>query len=459
MSLRWAVLRGLAAVYAIAFVSFAVQALPLIGSRGIAPAASLLAAAHQQFHFFDLPTLLWWNASDSAILALSGLGVAAACATLAGAWPRAALAACWVFYLSIVNAGSVFMHYQWDALLLEAGLLAVLYAPRGWLPSRGVAPSPVAVFLMRWLLFRLMWLSGIVKLASGDPAWRSLRALDFHYFTQPLPPWTAYFMQLLPAWFQRASCVLMFAVELVLPVFIFAPWRVRRFALVGIAALQLLILATGNYGFFNLLALVLCGTLLVHEGQPAPPVPWRAALAWSFAALTIALTTNQALERFVGETLLSRVAEPFAPLQSFNSYGLFSVMTTERREITLEGSVDGVHWQAYVFRYKPGALERWPRLVAPHMPRLDWQMWFASLGSCQQNRWFIAMMARLLEDPQALAPLFAQVPEAPPKFLRSTIAPYRFTEWKEPGVWHAETSEPYCPQVTLQDGRLVAVQD
>jgi hypothetical protein len=365
VSTRWVVVRGVAAVYAIAFVSFAVQALPLIGSRGIAPAAEWLSAAREQVGFFDTPTLLWWNASDTAILSVCGAGLIASVAVMVGVWPRVTLAACWLLYLSIVNAGSVFMHYQWDALLLETGLLAVLYAPRGGLPPlHGAAPSLTTIGLMRFLLFRLMWLSGVVKLASGDTTWRSLRALDYHYFTQPLPPWTAYFMQQLPVWFQRASCALMFVVELVLPFLIWAPWRLRRWALAGIAGLQLLILATGNYGFFNLLALVLCASLLPHEGTPAPRMKWRVALAWAFAAVAVIVTTNEAVERFAGETFLSRAAAPLAPLQSFNSYGLFAVMTTERKEITLQGSADGTHWQTYDFRYKPGALDRWPRFVA-----------------------------------------------------------------------------------------------
>jgi lipase maturation factor 1 len=237
----------------------------------------------------------------------------------------------------------------------------------------------------------------------------------------------------------------------------FLPWRFRRIALFGTVALQLLILATGSYGFFNLLTLVLCVGLCEFPTRSGPAVPWRRFLRWGFVGVVVVVSLNEAAERFVEETPLSRVTTALAPFQSINSYGLFAVMTTERNEITLQGSNDGHNWSTYEFLYKPGDLDRWPRFTGAHMPRLDWQMWFAALGQCGHNRWLLAMMRKLLVDPVTISGLLRENPfgEKPPRYLRTTIRPYFFTALGDPNVWRDEKSQPYCPAVMLEGDDLV----
>src|SRR2546430_13070892 len=194
-------------------------------------------------------------------------GAALSLLVVAGVAQAPVLALLWACYLSLSVVGQTFLWFQWDGLLLETGLLAVLYAPLRWLPSRGREPQPSGV--IRWLvwllLFKLMFLSGITKLASGDPTWRHLTALDYHFWTQPLPPWTAWYAQQLPGRVHQGMTLGMFAIELGAPWLIFAP---RRFPGRRVAACVLLVLGqlriplTGNYGFFNLLAIVLCLALL-----------------------------------------------------------------------------------------------------------------------------------------------------------------------------------------------------
>jgi hypothetical protein len=321
-----------------------------------------------------------------------------------------------------------------------------------------------------------MFASAVVKLTSGDPSWRHATALQYHYETQPLPTWTAWFMHQLPAWCQRLSALFMFAIEGLSPFLIFAPRRLRIAAAVGIVSLQLLILATGNYAFFNLLALALCVALLDDAVWPAG---WRRRFerarsrpktlpGWIVVPTTLALfglsLYPMARAFHSSADYLGPIRDLYrvtAPLRIVNPYGLFQVMTTRRPEIEIEGSDDGVTWKAYRFRWKPGPLDRRPEFVAPHQPRLDWQMWFAALADFQQEPWFLSFCQRLLEgSPPVLALLDENpFPRAPPRFVRATLYEYHFTDSttrRATGAWwRRERLGPYGPALALQDGRLV----
>ncbi|HUK12109.1 MAG TPA: lipase maturation factor family protein [Thermoanaerobaculaceae bacterium] len=483
---RWLFLRSLGVVYLVAFASLATQVSGLIGRRGILPAAEFMQAAGAHFdargvgamRVAALPTLCWLSASDGFLRGLCVAGVVMAAAVVIGIAPAPLLGLLWLVYLSLVVVGRDFLAFQWDALLLETGLLAILFAPLQPLPARSgeAPPSRLVLWLLRWLTFRLMFGSGAVKLASGDPSWRNLTALTYHYQTQPLPNRVAWLAQQLPAWFQRASCAAMFTVELGAPLLIFAPRRWRLAGCAAMVSLQVLIAATGNYCFFNLLACTLCLTLLDDAALAwAVPAAWRERLArirsgapgWSpwllapVAALLFLVTSVEFTSRFLPElpwprplTALCRAAEPF---RSTNSYGLFAVMTTTRPEIVVEGSDDGRTWRAYEFRYKPGDVRRAPREVAPFQPRLDWQMWFAALGTPSDNPWFVGLCVRLLEgSPEVLALLGRNpFPAAPPRVVRARLYDYRFStlaELRADGAWwRRELLGDYLPAISLRD--------
>ncbi|HXX48164.1 MAG TPA: lipase maturation factor family protein, partial [Myxococcota bacterium] len=367
----------------------------------------------------------------------------------------------WLAYLSLSCVGDVFLSFQWDALLLESGVVALFTASRE--PRLGV-------WLARALLFKLMVLSGTVKLTSGDPTWRDLSALTFHYWTQPLPWESSWFAAQLPDAVQKGSTLLVFGVELLAPWGMLGTRRVRLGSGALLVSLQLLIAATGNYGFFNLLTLVLCATLLDDRAlarfawlaRPARPARWLAARRIAAGALLCA-SAVVGLERIAPRELFPRPLRAaialFEPLRSVSAYGLFAVMTQERPEIQIEGSTDGAQWRPYVFRWKPGPLDRRPGFAGPHMPRLDWQMWFAALSSCRDEAWFQAFLVRLLEGSPSVSRLLAEnpFPDAPPRLLRTTLARYRFapfSEWREGAWWTREEVGPYCPTVELEDGHL-----
>ncbi len=468
---RWFVcLLGL--VFLVAFVSLWVQIRGLVGSLGILPAAdTMLAARHSGADFWDFPTLCWLNASDGFLVFQCAAGAAISCVLIVGYAPGVCLALLWLLYLSLVTIGRVFLGYQWDALLLETGFLAIFLMPLQLRPdwTRETSGSRITRWLLLFLLFRLMFESGVVKLASGDKTWRNLTALTFHYETQPLPTWTAWFAFQAPLWFQKACCAATLAIELALPFAIIGPRNVRRAGGIGLIGLQVIIAATGNFGFFNLLAVSLC-LLMLDDGFF--PRRWRENLAvgaggdgprwWPWALVpvgAVSLTVSAIqLSRMFG----LRVAWPEpvvaiysaqSPFRICNSYGLFAVMTTRRHEIVVEGSDDGKNWRAYGFKWKPGPTDRRPRFTGPHMPRLDWQMWFAALGQLENNPWFGNFLVRLLEGSPDGLKLMAEnpFPGQPPRYVRAVLYDYHFTRIGEvPGQWwHREKLGLYCPPVSL----------
>ncbi len=439
--------RLIAFIYFIAFTSWGVQSAGLIGSHGILPASQFFQAVRQQFGgaaFREAPSLLWLNASDAALTAAWIAGAVFALAAIFLPWKwgvRAALAACLVLWLSICSAGQDFLSFQWDILLSEAGFLA-LFAD----------DTPVRVWLFRWLVFRLMFYSGVVKITSGDPSWRNLTAMHYHYETQPLPNPIAWYMAQLPLWAQQVSTAFTFFAELIIPLLFFAPRRPRHIAAWIAIGFQTLILATGNYTYFNLLAIILALFLFV-DAKPGPRSRVHAAVTAALAGFILIVSGCLTLELFsIGPPVAATILRLTEPLRIVNSYGLFAVMTTERQEIVVEGSNDGENWLAYEFPYKPGDLRRAPPFVAPHQPRLDWQMWFAALGSYQQNRWFIAFMLRLIQGEPAVLRLLSYnpFPRGPPKYIRARLYLYHFTHFGQTGWWTREERGLYFPAVSLK---------
>jgi hypothetical protein len=275
----------------------------------------------------------------------------------------------------------------------------------------------------------------------------------------------------------------MFIIELAVPFLFFAPRRLRSFGAAITACLQVVILLTGNYTFFNWLTLALCLVLLddfvLERLIPRRLRIWftfhvprftnhwrlllRRALTIPLAIVVISLTSLQLLAMFgVRPSLFKPIAAThqwFAPFRSLNNYGLFAVITTSRPEIIIEGSHDGINWRPYEFKYKPGEVKRRPAFVAPHQPRLDWQMWFAALGNWRQNPWVLNLANRLSRgSPEVLALLeINPFPDKPPRFIRASLYEYRFTDFaerKQTGAWwkRKPTGE-YLPPISLRKGQ------
>jgi predicted DCC family thiol-disulfide oxidoreductase YuxK len=485
---RW-FLRTLGLVYLIAFLSLWAQVDGLIGANGMSPVSRFLPAARQQLgsdSYFLLPTLCWFNSSNAFLHFLCGGGVLLSLLLILGIAPALLLATLFIFYLSLAIAGQVFLSFQWDVLLLETGFLSIFFAPWRllprdlmWWPRPGAPGVPVPVsrpglFLLKFLLFKLILMSGVVKLTSGDDSWgwvnhafhwSALTALDYHYWSQPLPTVFAWWADKSPEWFKHFSVAFCLAVEIIVPFFIWAPRRPRLVAAGLMIFLQVVIALTGNYCFFNLLTIALCLLLIDDQARGLPrretvPVgtpnahPVRLSRSLStrlcrYGALTVIVVTLPIngwliLSAFKPQSRPPRwVASVYEQLEAFrivNGYGLFRVMTKDRNEIVIEGSADGIEWLPYEFKWKPGDLKRAPGWCAPHQPRLDWQMWFAALEAPEQNPWLIGLIARLLEGSGDVIHLLANDPfhSKPPQYIRAMFYRYRFTtaaERRETGAW------------------------
>jgi lipase maturation factor 1 len=462
---QWLFLRALALIYAVAFGSLAFQVTGLFGEHGILPVGQFLASVARTgsaLRFLALPSLLWIASDDTTLVGLCFAGVILSSMLLLtgfarGKFERLILTLLFILYLSFASAGQEFLSFQWDSLLLEAGFLAIF-----------LGRNRIAPWLFRWLVFRLYFLSGAVKLLSGDPNWRNLSAAAFHWHTQPLPTVLAWYADKLPTGFQHFATAAALGMELALPFLIFFPRRMRIFGAWGLIGMQLVILATGNYTFFNLLTIAL--TLFLFDDQalarfvPAQnreTLPDRSAgrvPAIAVALVVMVLSLSHLLETFTGRVpaVLNTALRYTAPLQIVNTYGLFAVMTTERIEIILEGSADGETWQPYEFKYKPGDVKRAPAWVAPHQPRLDWQMWFAALSNYQANPWFASLTLRLLEGSPEVAGLLESnpFPRQPPRYIRATAYEYTFTDRetrRRTGAWwKREQRGSYLPAVGLR---------
>ena len=491
---RW-FLRALGVIYLIAFASLWVQVDGLIGSDGVSPVNQFLPAVHAQLGkdaYAILPTLCWFSTRNTFLHFLCGGGAVLSVLLIFGIAPGLSLVALFAFYLSLTIAGQTFLSFQWDVLLLEAGFLSIFLAPwRLWPreliflpgspPTATAAPvSRAGLFLLKFLLFKLMLMSGMVKLTSGDDCWWNLTALDYHYWSQPLPTVFGWWADKSPEWFKHFSVAFCLGVEIIVPFFIWAPRRPRLIAAGLMIFLQFAIAITGNYCFFNLLTIALC-LLLIDDaavatdrhsvGIPTPGTPSGRALAirlCGYASIAVVVVTLPINAWLIFSAFKPRARPPHAlatvyeQLEAFrivNGYGLFRVMTKDRCEIVLEGSADGLEWLPYEFKWKPGDVKRAPGWCAPHQPRLDWQMWFAALESPRENPWFFGLIVKLLQGSQDVNRLLAHnpFPDKPPSYVRAMFYRYRLTtviELRQTGAWwKRQELREYLPTISVDQLR------
>src|SRR5580693_10802641 len=526
---RWLFLRALGLIYFSAFFSLIFQIRGLIGPEGILPASDYLqAVAHSFGHtrFWFAPTLLWLSSGPQMLVFLCWAGMVASLLLALNVWPRGTLAICFVCFLSFVSAARDFSGYQSDGMLLEAGFLSLFLAPGGLRPRLGEMQPPVraALYLLLWEWFRIYFESGVAKMAGGDPEWRNFTAMDEYYQNGPLPTWIGWYVQHFPHWFHGATAFLTLALELVLIWSAFLPRRFRIALFFVVTPWQIGIILTANYTFLNYLVLILAFLLLddrflvrFFPGQwqrplldlpltsaghahslasdqlsvlaspsspstdKAPPsrdasldgwqknrfwlAPLRVAivavlLLWIFYA-----TTAQMLWMITSVPLPTSPVALLDPFRIANRYGLFAVMTRGRYEIEFQGSNDGQTWIAYPFRHKPQELDKPPRIYAPYQPRLDWNLWFASLGEWRDNPMVLRTERRLLSNDPDMLTLFARnpFPQGPPRQVRAVLWQYWFTslaEKREHGLWwRRELLGLYAPAVRLEpDGKIGVTQ-
>ena len=441
--------RGIAAVYLIAFITAAAQFPALLGEHGLLPAPRYLARTAGR----GIPTLFRWRYSDRLLLAVAWTGAGAAALLVAGLpqagppWlPMLAFALIWFLYLSIVNIGQTFYGFGWESLLLEAGFLAA------FLGSNEVAPPVTVIFLFRWLVFRLEFGAGLIKM-RGDPVWRNLTALYYHHETQPMPNPASWYFHHLPRPLHKAEVLGNHFAQLVVPVFLFFPQPVAGIAAGIVVVTQLWLVLSGNFAWLNVLTIVLAFGA-VPDAAVETVLPWlvlpnpeaSATPVW-FVVVVLAAT---ALMLYWGwEPLRNLFRRDQLMNASFNrwhlsnAYGAFGSITRQRYEVVLEGTNDqpgpGARWLEYEFRGKPGDPARRPRQFAPYHLRLDWLMWFLALGS-GGGSWFPVLLGKLLAGDRRVLRLLRTDPfhGTAPLWLRARVYRYRYStpaERRADGVW------------------------
>jgi len=501
---RWIFLRALGLIYYSAFFSLAFQIRGLIGPHGILPAGEYLQAVAERFGhagYWYAPTLLWISSSSRMLTGICWVGMIASLLLVLNFWPRGMLAVCFVCFLSFVSGAQDFSAYQSDGMLLEAGFVAMFFAPPGWRPEWGEAspPSRASLFLLIWEGFRIYFESGVAKIMGGDPRWRNFTALDEYYQNGPLPTWIGWYMQHLPHWFHAATAFVTLALELGLVWMMFLPRRVRILCFFIVTPWQIGIILSANYTFLNYLVLAL-GFLLLDDrfllhylpgfwkrsflaaevtkplGEPRVEKNWRNKLSAQFSALKLAFTAVMLTWIFY-VTLAEMVwmvkplplpTTPVSALEPFriaNRYGLFAGMTRGRYEIEFQGSDDGQTWVVYPFRFKPQDPSNAPGIYAPYQPRFDWNLWFASLSSWRQEPIVVRTEESLLRGDADVLLLFSAnpFPHAPPRQVRAVVWQYWFTtpaERRSEGMWWRRQSLGlYAPTLERQsDGRIVVIQ-
>jgi hypothetical protein len=436
--------RGIAAVYLIAFLSAAAQFPALLGEHGLLPVPRYLGWSGARG-----PTLFRWRYSDRLLLAVAGTGAVVAALLVAGlpqagpAWlPMLAFLLLWVLYMSIVNVGQTFYSFGWETLLLEAGFMAA------FLGSREVAPPAPILWLFIWLVFRLEFGAGMIKM-RGDRCWRDFTALYYHHETQPMPGPASWFFHHLPKPLHRIEVLGNHIAQLVVPFLLFAPQPVGSIAGAVVIITQLWLVLSGNFAWLNWLTIILAFAAVsdravqaVLPGTGGPPPAYAPAPAWFIVVVLAVSVLLLVLSWWPARNLVARhqlMNASFNRWHLGNAYGAFGSITRQRYEVIVEGSLDGTAWREYEFKGKPGDPARMPRQFAPYHLRLDWLMWFLALGARGEN-WFIPLLRKLLQADRPTLRLLRADPfgGAAPKYVRARIFHYRYSTWAEKrktGLW------------------------
>jgi hypothetical protein len=478
---RFVLLRWLGLVYLIAFFIAARQLVPLVGANGLTPAALFVGQIKQQFGstwagFELLPMVFWFNYSDAALQIVPWIGVVLACAMLAGYCNAISLAVMWFLYMSIVHVGQDWYGYGWEIQLLETGFLAIFLVPlldARPFPTR--APPQPVIFLFRWLIFRIMLGSALIKL-RGDPCWRDLTALYYFFETQPIPNPVSRWFHFLPHIVLKAGTALTFVAELGAPWFVFGPRLCRIIAGNIIISFQLILILCGNLSFFNWLTIVpalacfddrfwrwFLPPILVEWAAEAHPKmkPSRGMTiaAWAVTAVVAVLSIQPVMNLISANQMMNT---SFDRLHLVNTYGAFGSIGKERFDLIFEGSnsadpATATDWKEYTLAAAPCDPHRPPIQIAPYQPHLDWQLWFASMATLREYPWTLNLVWKLLHNDPATLSLFARngnpFPDHPPRYIRIVYYRYHFARpGNAAGVyWTRERLGNWLSPVSLDD--------
>lgn len=458
-------LKALALVYCFAFANVVNQFLGLLGSRGLLPVGHFI----RQVDWKRSPSLFWLNYSDTTLKFAGWFGLILAGAAFLGFTEKLGYAGhfiswglLWVLYLSFVNIGQIFYGFGWESLLLETGFLAIFF------PPDNVQMPLILMWLLRWMLFRVMFGAGLIKIRA-DPCWWDLTCMNYHYETQPMPNPLSWYFHRLPEVFQKASVLFTHFVELIVP------WGLLFPGIIGIISglftvfFQFILILSGNLSWLNYITLVLCISCFGDAFWTAifpfssissePASLWYLVLVYAYA-LFVAYRSWEPAKNLISSQQMMNAS--FDPLHLVNTYGAFGSITKRRFEIIFEGTEDNpanedCEWKEYEFKGKPGNIHACPPVVAPYHMRLDWLMWFAAMGSYHHHPWTIHLVKKMLMNEKCVLDLLKKNPfkEKPPLYIRGELYVYNFTSWGAKSWWQRKRVGVFIPALSLDDERLI----
>jgi len=474
---RFIILRLLGFVYAIAFLVAAQQLVPLIGGHGLTPARYFLGEIHSQLGsrtagMLQVPTLFWFGISDNGLSIFAWVGFGLSLVVLAGYANAIILTVLWAMYMSIVHIGQIWYGYGWETQLLETGFLSIFLCPlldARPFPKR--APPLLVIWLFRWLGFRIMIGAGLIKL-RGDPCWRDLTCLYYHYETQPIPSPISRYLHFAPHWFHNVETAWNHFIELVVPWFSFTPRTARHIAGVLLITFQIFLIISGNLSFLNYVSIIpflacfddtffrrILPKSLVRRAeeaaQQAKPCRVQNGVAIALSILVAYLSVAPVLNLVSNRQVMN---SSFDPLDLVNTYGAFGSVGKERYEIIFEGTDDALisgdtKWKEYEFTANPGDPNRRPPFIAPYQPRIDWQIWFAAMASPADYPWTLHFVWKLLHNDRGTLSLLANdpFPTSPPRYIRARLYRYHFAPIGDPAWWKRERIGEWLPALSTDD--------
>lgn len=466
-------------IYCVGFLVAINQWKPLVGTDGLLPLPlyfEQLKGALGWKAYVVVPSLMWLSPTDGFAMAISWLGLGASVLVVAGVCNAALMLLLWLLYGSLVHAGQLFYGYGWEMMMIEAGFLAIFLCPwRTWRPMPKDSPPPEPViWMLRWMLFRLMFGAGLIKL-RGDSCWRDLTCLYYHFETQPMPNPLSWYFHSLPMFVLKGGVLVNHMAELVAPWLAFAPRPWRTAAGLLIIGFQGVLIFSGNLSWLNYLTIVIALAcfddsfftrwLKVKMELPRGRWDWKwgrkSAGIYALSALVLVLSIQPTLNLFSSSQVMNG---SYDPIGLVNTYGAFGTVGKERLQLVLEGTLDdeptdAAHWLEYSFKCSPGDLRRRPCVVAPYQERLDWQIWFAGMEEPRQNAWLFHFVLKLLQGDRGALGLLENDPFAgrPPKSIRAILYRYRFTKPSEHtrDWWARERVGVYLPPLSLDNPYLV----
>src|SRR5919201_840329 len=465
--------RTLALLYLVAFLVAVNQFRPLLGERGLLPAPRFLRAVPPR----RAPSIFHLHYSDRFFLVVAWAGVVLSVSVIIGLADGGPLwlsmlvwFLLWALYQSIVNVGQIFYAFGWESLLLESGFLAI------FLGSSSITPPWLVILMMRWLLFRVEFGAGLIKL-RGDPCWRDLTCLYYHHETQPMPNPLSWFFHNLPRPLHKVEVAGNHFAQLVAPIGLAFPQPISDIAGVVIVVTQVYLVVSGNFSWLNWITIACAISAFdngaIHSVLPIQ-VPSLAAPPLWYQAILVALALFVLyLSYWPARNLVSRrqlMNFSFNPFHLVGAYGAFGAITRIRYEVVVEGTSESeltpsTKWLEYEFKGKPGGLRRVPPQVAPYHLRLDWVMWFAAMSSPYEHSWFVPLLIKLLENDRKTLRLLGRnpFPTGPPAYVRAKLYRYRFTtfaEWQKTGQWWMrQLAGDYVPPVRLRPRDLKNLED